>query len=90
MKVIYNNRTGCFKICEDKTKKTDDMLLGDTPNSGCLGKCCSGQTGYCKAKEGESCTGMNPCSQCECEAGLTCQCESSGCRNGGYCVKAEL
>ena len=29
MKVIYNNRTGCFKICEDKTKKTDD-ILGDS------------------------------------------------------------
>jgi len=32
MKVIYNNRTGCIKICEDKTKKTDDILLGDTQN----------------------------------------------------------
>ena len=30
MKVIYNNRTGCFKICEDKTKSTEDVL-GHSP-----------------------------------------------------------
>ena len=33
MRVVYNNRSGCFKLCDDKKKKTDtllgDDLLGD-------------------------------------------------------------
>jgi hypothetical protein len=62
MRVIYNNRTGCFTICEEKKKKeksTNDVVLEDVESCGGIDNVCGGWGECCPGLECSPTTGKS-------------------------------